>query len=65
MLERLREKEGGVYSPNVGVGFEKYPYGNYSLAISFSCAPANVDKLVNAVLDEIEKIKKTALRQTM
>lgn len=59
VLERLREKEGGVYSPNVGVGFEKYPYGNYSLSVSFSCAPANVDKLVNAVLDEIEKIKKT------
>lgn len=59
VLERLREKEGGVYSPNVGVGFEKYPYGNYSLSVSFSCAPVNVDKLVNAVLDEIEKIKKT------
>lgn len=58
VLERLREKEGGVYSPNVGVGYEKLPYGNYNLSISFSCAPANVDKLVNASLEEIEKIKK-------
>ncbi|WP_126243353.1 M16 family metallopeptidase [Chitinophaga rhizosphaerae] len=57
VLERLREKEGGVYSPNVGVGYEKYPYGNYNLSVSFSCAPANVDKLVNAVLDEIAKLK--------
>ncbi|RPD42059.1 M16 family metallopeptidase [Chitinophaga barathri] len=58
VLERLREKESGVYSPNVGIGYEKLPYANYSLTISFSCASANVDKLVNATLDEIEKIKK-------
>ncbi|WP_346317918.1 insulinase family protein [Chitinophaga sp. YIM B06452] len=58
VLERLREKESGVYSPNVGIGYDKQPYANYSLTISFSCASANVDKLVNATLDEIEKIKK-------
>ncbi|MGX5820986.1 M16 family metallopeptidase [Chitinophaga lutea] len=58
VLERLREKESGVYSPNVGVSYEKYPHPYYNLAVSFSCAPANVDKLVAAALDEIEKIKK-------
>lgn len=58
VLERLREKESGVYSPNVGVSYEKLPNSYYNLTISFSCAPANVDKLVNAALDEIEKIKK-------
>jgi zinc protease len=58
VLERLREKESGVYSPNVGVSYEKYPQPYYNLTISFSCAPANVDKLVSAALDEIEKIRK-------
>lgn len=58
VLERLREKESGVYSPNVGVSYEKLPYAYYNLTISFSCATANVDKLVAAALDEIEKIKK-------
>lgn len=58
VLERLREKESGVYSPNVGVSYEKLPHPYYTLTISFSCASANVDKLVAAALDEIEKIKK-------
>lgn len=58
VLERLREKESGVYSPNVGVSYEKLPAPYYSLTISFSCATANVDKLVAAALDEVEKIKK-------
>lgn len=58
VLERLREKESGVYSPNVGVSYEKLPSPYYSLTISFSCATANVDKLVAAALDEVEQIKK-------
>lgn len=58
VLERLREKESGVYSPNVGASYSKLPHPYYSLTISFSCATANVDKLINAALDEVEKIKK-------
>jgi zinc protease len=58
VLERLREKESGVYSPNVGVSYEKLPGAYYNLTISFSCATANVEKLIAASLDEIEKIKK-------
>lgn len=58
VLERLREKESGVYSPNVGVSYEKLPSPYYNLTISFSCATANVEKLIAAALDEIEKIKK-------
>ncbi|WP_133575801.1 M16 family metallopeptidase [Pedobacter metabolipauper] len=57
ILERLREKESGVYSPQVGLSVEKYPNAHYYFNISFSCATANVDKLVAAALDEISKIK--------
>lgn len=58
VLERLREKESGVYSPNVGVSSQKLPISYFTLTISFSCASANVDKLIAAALDEVDKIKK-------
>lgn len=59
ILERLREKESGVYSPNVGLSLDKLPSSHYMFTISFSCATANVDKLVNAVMEEVAKIKET------
>ncbi|MES2827222.1 MAG: insulinase family protein [Bacteroidota bacterium] len=59
ILERLREKESGVYSPQVGLSVDKYPNSYYYFTISFSCAPANVEKLIAASLDEIAKIKAT------
>lgn len=57
ILERLREKESGVYSPGVGLSVEKYPNAHYYFSISFSCAPANVEKLIAAALDEVSKIR--------
>ena len=57
LVERLREQESGVYSPIVNTTYSNYPTGNYKLVIQFTCAPANVDKLIAATTDEIEKIK--------
>jgi len=57
LIERLREKEGGVYAPGVRAGYSKLPANRYSFTVYFTCAPANVDKLVNATMEEIEKIK--------
>lgn len=57
LLERLREKESGVYSPQVGLSLSKYPKAHYYFTISFSCAPANVEKLIAAALDEVKHIK--------
>lgn len=59
ILERLREKESGVYSPRVGLSLEKYPNSHYYFTISFSCATANVEKLIAASLDEVHKIKES------
>lgn len=59
VLERLREKESGVYSPNVGLSLEKLPSSHYMFAITFSCATANVDKLINAAMEEVAKLKET------
>jgi len=58
ILERLREKESGVYSPGVSLNVSKYPASHYYFVISFSCAPANVEKLITAALDEVQNIRK-------
>ncbi len=57
LIERLREEESGVYSPAARASYSKYPTNRYSFTVAFGCAPANVDKLINATLDEINKIK--------
>ncbi|TKC59121.1 insulinase family protein [Pedobacter hiemivivus] len=57
MLERLREKEGGVYSPGVSLNVSHTPKTRYAFGISFGCSPANVEMLIAAVWEEIAKIK--------
>jgi zinc protease len=56
LIERLREKEGGVYSPGVRTSHTKLPGGRYSITVYFGCAPANVDKLIAATKEEMDKI---------
>jgi zinc protease len=57
LIERLREKEGGVYAPRVSANYAKLPNKRYNFTIVFGCAPENVDKLIAAAMEEIEKIK--------
>jgi zinc protease len=59
LTERLREQESGIYAPGVRASYVKIPSGRYTFSIYFSCAPANVDKLVAATMDEINKLKQT------
>lgn len=58
LTERLREDEGGVYSPGAFVSYGKYPTARYSFTITFGCGPENVEKLIAASLDEIAKLRK-------
>ncbi|MFD0792051.1 M16 family metallopeptidase [Mucilaginibacter litoreus] len=57
MVERLREQEGGAYAPSVSFAREHDSSDRYQITISFGCAPANVDKLIAAAKEEIQKIK--------
>lgn len=57
LIERLREKESGVYSPGVRASYSKLPTGRYSIIVYFGCAAENVDKLIAATQEEINKIK--------
>ncbi len=59
LIERLREAEGGVYSPGAFVNYSKYPTPRYTYAIAFGCGPENVEKLIAASMDEINKIKQS------
>ncbi|RYE19520.1 MAG: insulinase family protein, partial [Sphingobacteriaceae bacterium] len=58
LIERLREKESGVYSPSVRISYSKIPDSRYNATVSFGCAPENVEKLIAAALEEIATIKK-------
>ena len=54
----LREELGGTYS--VGVGYSNtQPLPGYgTMAVQFGSAPENVDKLVAAVLAEVQRLQK-------
>ena len=60
MIERIREEEGGAYTPKAGVNYGKLPQSRYAFSIEFTCAPGSVDKLV-AANEEITKIKAGAV----
>jgi zinc protease len=57
MIERIRELEGGAYSPRAGVNFGKLPQSRYAFSIQITCATGNVEKLIAAANEEIAKIK--------
>jgi zinc protease len=61
ITERLREKESGVYSPGVSLSLEKYPTAHYYFTISFNCAKANVEKLINAALEEVSAFRQNGV----
>jgi zinc protease len=58
LIETIREKLGGVYSPQVQINFDKYPKTEGLLIVTFGCDPNRADELTNAVFDEMNKILK-------
>lgn len=57
LVEKLREEEGGVYGVGARGSLSKISFSNVTFSISFPCGPENVDKLIAAALEEVEKIK--------
>jgi len=53
---RLREVEGGVYSPQVYLTKAKEPVNFYAYTISFECDPARMEQLITAAKEEIAKL---------
>ncbi len=57
LREILREDQGGVYGVGVRASISRQPITTYIINISFGCAPENLDKLYNLVLDEVKNMK--------
>ena len=57
LREILREELGGTYGVSVGLDSTPQLKGYGQMVIQFGSAPENVDKLVNAALKEIERLK--------
>jgi zinc protease len=62
LIERLREKEKGVYTANIAGGWREGS-GEYILNVIFDTAPENVDRLTKAVIDEFNKIARGTLEE--
>ncbi len=58
LIENLREEKGGVYGTRANASTSIFPYQNYNMSVNFTCAPENVQELMAAVYEEIEKIQK-------
>ena len=57
LRERLREELGGTYSANVGGGAERIPVSSFAIQVSFGCDPARVEEMLQAVQEEIERVR--------
>ncbi|RMF54850.1 MAG: insulinase family protein, partial [Calditrichaeota bacterium] len=57
LREKLREDEGGTYGVGVWASPERYPVPDYSIHISFGCAPERVQELLQIVFQEIHRLK--------
>lgn len=58
LRENLREDKGGVYGVGIYPSMTAIPKPGLKLICSFACAPENVDKLINAAIDEVNAVKK-------
>ncbi|MGJ1410903.1 M16 family metallopeptidase [Sphingobacterium thalpophilum] len=57
LLERLREKESGVYGVGARASFAKLPKPRYAFSIGFGSAVDKNDALIASALDEVRKIQ--------
>ena len=57
LRERLREELGGTYGANVAGGSDRIPVSTYAVQITFGCDPARVEELLQAVEEEIGRVR--------
>ena len=65
LREILREDKGGVYGVNVGTSVSRWPQEQFNSTISFGCSPENVDSLIESAFDEIKKIQKEGIEESV
>ncbi len=57
LREILREEKGGTYSVGVRASTSRYPEPDYTLRISFGCAPDRVEELTATVFQQIDSLR--------
>ncbi|MDZ4716608.1 MAG: insulinase family protein [Cytophagales bacterium] len=57
LIETLREELSGIYGGGMNGSLSKNPYNSYTINVSLPCGPENVDRLIKATFDEIQKVK--------
>jgi len=58
LVEVIREKMSGVYSPQAMINIEHYPKSEYNIMVMFGCSPKNADKLTKAVFGIMKELLK-------
>jgi zinc protease len=58
LREILREEKGGTYSVSVRAMPTLYPRPEYSINVSFGCAPERVDELTKAAMATLDSLKR-------
>jgi zinc protease len=59
----LREDMGGVYGVQVSGSISRRPRQEYRLQIGFGCSPDSVEKLKQAVFDELQTIQRDGVKE--
>jgi zinc protease len=63
LIENLREEKSGVYGVGANGSMTQQPYDKYSFKIGFPCGPHNVDRLIAAAYEEVDKLKENGPTQ--
>ena len=64
LIEVIREKMSGVYSPQVIIQSDHYPKSKFQFMVMFGCSPKAANKLTKAVFSEIKKIRANGPTET-
>lgn len=64
IIEELREKVQGIYGGGIYGGLEKVPYNSYSFIAQLPCGPEKADTLLQALQNEISKIRKNGIEES-
>ena len=59
LIETLREKLGGTYSPSVSGGCSRVPRQEYSVTVRYGSSPENVQQLTDAVMSLVDSLQRT------
>ncbi|MDY3755844.1 MAG: insulinase family protein [Treponema sp.] len=64
LREVVREEKGGSYHVNVSASMELYPQRSFMVEILFGCQPGREQELTDAVINEVENLRKNLVDQS-